>query len=119
MSGRVAHGGEVSAAMYERQVMTAIQQGASAEEIAAALMALLPTVGAGRLTAAAALIWPALGEVTGASPAAWMLGSVVGYAIGYRGGRKLLDHPGRFEKSRRKLLAKGDRPSPAITSWRP
>ena len=41
--------------------------------------------------------------------AAWMLGSVVGYAIGVRGGRKLLDHPGHFEKSRRKLLAKGDR----------
>jgi membrane protein DedA with SNARE-associated domain len=41
--------------------------------------------------------------------AAWMLGSVVGYEIGVRGGRRLLDHPGHFEKSRRKLLAKGDR----------
>jgi membrane protein DedA with SNARE-associated domain len=41
--------------------------------------------------------------------AAWMLGSVVGYVIGVRGGRRLLDHPGRLEKSRRKLLAKGDR----------
>ena len=41
--------------------------------------------------------------------AAWMLGSVVGYAIGVRGGRKPLDHPVHFEKSRRKLLAKGDR----------
>jgi membrane protein DedA with SNARE-associated domain len=41
--------------------------------------------------------------------AAWMLGSVVGYLIGVRGGRALLDHPGHFEKSRRKLLAKGDR----------
>jgi hypothetical protein len=41
--------------------------------------------------------------------AAWMLGSVIGYAIGFHGGRKPLDHPGRFEKSRRKLLAKGDR----------
>jgi membrane protein DedA with SNARE-associated domain len=40
---------------------------------------------------------------------AWMLGSVVGYVIGVHGGRKLLDHPGHFEKSRRKLLAKGDR----------
>ena len=40
---------------------------------------------------------------------AWMLGSVVGYAIGVHGGRRLLDHPGRLEKSRRKLLAKGDR----------
>ena len=41
--------------------------------------------------------------------AAWMLGSVVGYEIGIHGGRRLLDHPGRLEKSRLKLLAKGDR----------
>ena len=41
--------------------------------------------------------------------AAWMFGSVVGYVIGAHGGRRLLDHPGRLEKSRLKLLAKGDR----------
>ena len=41
--------------------------------------------------------------------AAWMFGSVVGYVIGLHGGRRLLDHPGRLEKSRLKLLAKGDR----------
>jgi len=40
---------------------------------------------------------------------AWMLGSVAGYAFGVHGGRRLLDHPVRLEKSRRKLLAKGDR----------
>ena len=40
---------------------------------------------------------------------AWMVGSVIGFAIGARGGRPLLDHPGRLEKRRRKLLAKGDR----------
>jgi membrane protein DedA with SNARE-associated domain len=40
---------------------------------------------------------------------AWMLGSVAGFVIGERRGRALLDHPGRLEKSRRKLLAKGDR----------
>ncbi len=40
---------------------------------------------------------------------AWMLGSVIGFVIGARGGRPLLDHPGRFEKRRRRLLAKGDR----------
>jgi membrane protein DedA with SNARE-associated domain len=34
---------------------------------------------------------------------------VAGYAFGISGGRSLLDHPGRLEKSRRKLLAKGDR----------
>jgi len=40
---------------------------------------------------------------------AWMLGSVIGFVIGARGGRPLLDHPGRLENRRRKLLAKGDR----------
>jgi len=40
---------------------------------------------------------------------AWMLGSVIGFAIGAHGGRPLLDHPGRLEVRRRKLLAKGDR----------
>lgn len=62
LAGLVARGGEDSPAMYEQQVETALHHGASAEEIAAALMALFPMVGAGRLTAAAALIWPALGE---------------------------------------------------------
>ena len=47
--------------------------------------------------------------VLATAAAAWMLGSVAGYEIGARGGRRLLDHPGRLEKSRRKLLAKGDR----------
>ena len=41
--------------------------------------------------------------------AAWMIGSVAGYEVGIRKGRWLLDHPGRLEKHRRKLLAKGDR----------
>ena len=50
-----------------------------------------------------------VGIVLATAMVAWMLGSVVGYEIGIHGGRKLLDHPGRFEKSRRKLLAKGDR----------
>ena len=40
---------------------------------------------------------------------AWMLGSAIGFVIGAHGGRPLLDHPGRLEKRRRKLLAKGDR----------
>jgi membrane protein DedA with SNARE-associated domain len=47
--------------------------------------------------------------VLASAMAAWMLGSVAGYVIGVHGGRRLLDHPGRLEKSRRKLLAKGDR----------
>ena len=40
---------------------------------------------------------------------AWMLGSVGGFEIGHYGGRSLLDHDGPLAKSRRKLLAKGDR----------
>jgi len=50
-----------------------------------------------------------VGVVLATAMAAWMLGSVTGYQIGVHGGRRLLDHPGRLEKSRRKLLAKGDR----------
>lgn len=47
--------------------------------------------------------------VLAAAMVAWLLGSVIGFVIGARGGRPLLDHSGRLEKSRRKLLAKGDR----------
>jgi membrane protein DedA with SNARE-associated domain len=43
------------------------------------------------------------------SMAAWMIGSLGGFELGVRRGRRLLDHPGRLEKSRLKLLAKGDR----------
>ena len=50
-----------------------------------------------------------VGVVLAVAIAAWILGSVAGYEIGVHGGRQLLDHPGRLEKSRRKLLAKGDR----------
>jgi membrane protein DedA with SNARE-associated domain len=50
-----------------------------------------------------------VGIVLAVSMAAWMAGSVAGYEIGVRKGRWLLDHPGRLEKSRLKLLAKGDR----------
>ena len=50
-----------------------------------------------------------LGIVLATAMVAWMLGSVIGFAIGIHGGRRLLDHPGRLEKTRGKLLAKGDR----------
>jgi membrane protein DedA with SNARE-associated domain len=66
----------------------------------ASLIAAGTLAGEGRLNVAVVLATAA---------AAWMLGSVGGFAIGARGGRQLLDHPGRLEKSRRKLLAKGDR----------
>ena len=66
----------------------------------ASLIAAGALAGEGRLNVAVVLATAA---------AAWMLGSVAGFGIGARGGRQLLDHPGRLEKSRRKLLAKGDR----------
>lgn len=66
----------------------------------ASLIAAGTLAGEGRLNVAVVLATAA---------AAWMLGSVAGFEIGVHGGRQLLDHPGRLEKSRRKLLAKGDR----------
>ena len=72
----------------------------------------IPGLGDASLIAAGALagdgklnIWVVL--IT--AGVAWMVGSVIGFAIGAHGGRPLLDHPGRLEKRRRKLLAKGDR----------
>ena len=50
-----------------------------------------------------------IGVVVVTSIVGWMLGSLAGYAIGLRRGRALLDHPGRLEKRRRKVLAKGDK----------
>ena len=50
-----------------------------------------------------------VGIVLATAMVAWMSGSVIGFEIGWHGGRPLLDHPGRLEKRRRKLLAKGDR----------
>jgi membrane protein DedA with SNARE-associated domain len=91
----------------------------------------IPGPGDASLIAAGALagegklnIWIVLATAT----VAWMLGSVIGFVIGDRGGRPLLDHPGRLEKRRRKLLAKGDRAFgrytfvasatlPAFVSW--
>ena len=49
-----------------------------------------------------------VGIVLATAMVAWMLGSVGGYEIGVHGGRRMLDHPGRLEERRRKLLAKGD-----------
>jgi membrane protein DedA with SNARE-associated domain len=66
----------------------------------ASLIATGTLAGEGKLN-----VWIVLAVAMGA----WMLGSVIGFSIGTRGGRPLLDHSGRLEKSRRKLLAKGDR----------
>ncbi len=66
----------------------------------ASLIAAGTLAGEGRLN-----IWIVLATAL----AAWLFGSLVGYEIGVRKGRWLLDHHGRLEKSRLKLLAKGDR----------
>lgn len=66
----------------------------------ASLIAAGTLAGEGRLN-----IWTVLATAI----SAWMLGSLAGYEIGIHGGRGLLDHPGRLEKSRLKLLLKGDR----------
>jgi membrane protein DedA with SNARE-associated domain len=65
----------------------------------AALLAAGTLAGEGRLN-----VW----IVAGLALAAWMVGAMLGYWVGFRGGRALLDHPGRFAKSRQKMLAKGD-----------
>jgi len=49
-----------------------------------------------------------VGIVLATAMAAWMLGSLIGFEIGVRKGRWLLEHPGRLQKARRKMLAKGD-----------
>lgn len=46
--------------------------------------------------------------VLGVSMTAWLAGSAVGFAVGVRQGRALLERPGWFAKKRQKLLAKGD-----------
>ncbi len=72
----------------------------------------IPGPGDASLIAAGALAGEGrlrLSVVLATAMVAWMLGSVAGYQIGLHGGRQLLDHPGRLETSRRKLLAKGDR----------
>ena len=65
----------------------------------AAMIAAGTLAGEGRLN---------IGVVVVTSLVGWMLGSLAGYVVGLRGGRALLDHPGRLEERRRKLLAKGD-----------
>lgn len=50
-----------------------------------------------------------VGTVLVVSGVAWMLGSLAGYALGIHKGRALLDHPGRWEAYRLRLLDKGDR----------
>jgi membrane protein DedA with SNARE-associated domain len=72
----------------------------------------LPGLGDAALIAAGTLAGEGklnVGIVLATGMVAWMLGSVIGFEIGVRGGRPLLDHPGRLENRRRKLLAKGDR----------
>jgi membrane protein DedA with SNARE-associated domain len=71
----------------------------------------LPALGDASLIAAGTLAGEGrlnIGIVLVTAMVAWIVGSLVGYKIGARQGRSLLDHPGRLEKMRLKLLAKGD-----------
>jgi membrane protein DedA with SNARE-associated domain len=71
----------------------------------------LPVLGDASLIAAGTLAGEGrlnIGVVLVTAMVAWMAGSFVGYKIGVRRGRWLLEHPGRLEKTRLKLLAKGD-----------
>jgi membrane protein DedA with SNARE-associated domain len=71
----------------------------------------VPVLGDGAMIAAGTLAGEGrlnIGVVLVLSIAGWMLGSLIGYGIGLRGGRRLLERPGRAEKRRGKMLAKGD-----------
>ncbi len=71
----------------------------------------LPVLGDASLIAAGTLAGEGrlnVGVVLATATVAWMLGSLVGYELGVCRGRSLLEHPGRLEKMRLKLLAKGD-----------
>jgi membrane protein DedA with SNARE-associated domain len=71
----------------------------------------LPVLGDASLIAAGTLAGEGrlnVGAVLATAMAAWMLGSLAGYEIGVRKGRRLLERPGRLEKARLKLLARGD-----------
>lgn len=71
----------------------------------------LPVLGDASLIAAGTLAGEGrlnVGVVLATSMVAWMLGSLAGYEIGVRKGRWLLEHPGRLEQARLKLLTKGD-----------
>ena len=63
-------------------------------------------IAAGTLAGQGQLSLPVVLLVAGT---AWMAGSVVGYWVGARGGRRLLDHPGHLEDLRLRTLSKGDR----------
>ena len=71
----------------------------------------LPALGDASLIAAGTLAGEGrliLAAVLATAMVAWTLGSLAGYEIGVRKGRWLLEHPGRLEEMRLKLLAKGD-----------
>ena len=49
-----------------------------------------------------------VGVVLATAMCGWLVGSVAGYEVGHRGGRRLLERPGWLAKKRGKLLVKGD-----------
>jgi membrane protein DedA with SNARE-associated domain len=71
----------------------------------------VPALGDASLIAAGTLAGEGrlnIGVVLVTAMVAWMLGSLVGYKIGVRKERWLLEYPGLLENMRLELLAKGD-----------
>ena len=67
----------------------------------------LPVLGDASLIAAGTLAGEGrlnIGLVLATATVGWLLGSLIGYEIGSRKGRWLLERPGRLEKTRLKLL---------------
>lgn len=63
LAGLVA-AGDCGQAVYDQRVSTALDHGVTLDEIAGVLIALLPTLGTARVTAAAAAVLGAFGRVT-------------------------------------------------------
>jgi 4-carboxymuconolactone decarboxylase len=69
LAGLVA-AGDCGETAYDQRVMTALDHGVTLDEIAGVLIALLPTLGTARVTAAAAAVLGAIGRLTAGIPTA-------------------------------------------------
>jgi membrane protein DedA with SNARE-associated domain len=76
----------------------------------ASLLAAGTPAGEGRLN---------VGIVLVVSAVAWMAGSVIGYAVGHHGGRRLLDSPGWLENAAGTCWPRATGPSAVTPSSRP
>ena len=69
LAGLVA-AGDSAETVFDQRVTAALDHGVTLDEIAGVLIALLPTLGTARVTAAAAAVLGAVGRVTAGLPAA-------------------------------------------------